>query len=195
MAEEIVNTVPVVNTVPARDVPESVVVGTEPNDRAAHNALNIAGKGFWEQYGEPDRTHFMLRIGSDAVFATRVIENFLAEKFGCDPVHFTGISPDAPQENNVTGKLDHATYPPKVVGGVMAGKREAPGSGSERWGSDDWTQTSGAGLTSDTSPRTVPTQAEADAVARQAEAERVRSTQRNPDDATLAPAVPAVVAV
>jgi hypothetical protein len=45
------------------------------------------------------------------------------------------------------------------------------GSGSERWGSGDWTQTSGVGLTSDTSPRPVPTQAEADAVAQKASAD------------------------
>lgn len=127
------------------NVPDSVTVGTEPNDRAAHNALNAAGKGFWEQYGSPDRMHFMLRVGSDAVFATRVIENFLAEKFGGEQVHFTGILPDAPQENNVTGKLDHSTYPPTVVGGVLAGvkasdaKGEAVGSGSEKYGASDYT--------------------------------------------------------
>ena len=42
------------------------------------------------------------------------------------------------------------------------------GSGSGRWGSGDWTQTQGAGLTADTH---IPTQAEADAIVEKAAAE------------------------
>lgn len=45
------------------------------------------------------------------------------------------------------------------------------GSGTDRWGTGDWTKTQGEGLTSDTNLKTVPTQAEADAVAQNGAAE------------------------
>jgi len=68
------------------NVPEGVTLGHDgyAEDRGRVLKLSEDGKDLWEKHGEPDYFHFMLKVGSDSSFASRVVEELLAEKFGVE---------------------------------------------------------------------------------------------------------------
>lgn len=96
-AEEVTDVAPEVTTAPG-------VV-----ERGKFLQLSENAKPFIKKYGYDSFAQFLNSVGSDGVLASKVIGDLLSEKFG-DGEQSTavGISPDSPQENNVTGKLDHS---------------------------------------------------------------------------------------
>ena len=67
-------------------------------------ALKEAAK----EYGFQTPQQFLNHVGSDAVFAQRIVTDLLTGK---DATVKGVLLPDSPQENNVTGRLDHTVSP------------------------------------------------------------------------------------
>ena len=74
-----------------------------PVDRSEYFKLEEAGKEFVSQYGAADFASFFMRVGTDGVFAQQVIRNILTGEKGVA----VGMHPNSPQENNITGRVDH----------------------------------------------------------------------------------------
>lgn len=88
------------------NTPEGVTLGEPPakNDRALMIAKDQEHAEFFKKYGEEDGFHFFLKAGSDGAFAVKVIQDLLGYfDDGPKPV----VDAQAPQEQNITGKLDH----------------------------------------------------------------------------------------
>lgn len=82
---------------------EGVTVPDTTIDRQAFIKLDAEHQDVFTKYGETSLTGFLTKIGSDGIFAQKVVLDLLSGGKG----EGIGLSPDSPQENNITGKLDH----------------------------------------------------------------------------------------
>lgn len=82
--------------------PASVQVSNAPVERAEYLQLVDSNKDLVKSYGEASFESFMTKVGSDGSFAQRVVTNLITGEKGQN----LGLHPDAPQENNLTGRVD-----------------------------------------------------------------------------------------
>ena len=100
-------------------IPESVETA-KVSERGEYFKLKDASKEFVTSYGSNNLEDFLSRVGSDGIFASKVVNDMLAEKFGGEKSVPTGVHPDSPQESNIVGILDHTEATPKKLAGTPA---------------------------------------------------------------------------
>ncbi len=85
-------------------IPESVSVNgnNAPIERAEYLKTADANKGKAKEYGLNSYDDLMKKVGLDGTFAQQVVGDLLSGSTGQN----VGLHPDAPQENNLTGRVD-----------------------------------------------------------------------------------------
>ncbi len=89
-------------------LPDSLKVSTEPIERGEYLKTAEDNKELAKQYGFNSYSELITKTGSDAVFATQVIDNLASGKKG----QSLGLHPNSPQENNLTGNVDRTLETP-----------------------------------------------------------------------------------
>jgi hypothetical protein len=104
------------------ELPEGVLVESVPVDDYTKENEQVKDK--LAEFGETDLEQFLAKVTSDALFGKMVIRKMLG--LDADKPFINIKNHTAPQENNIVGVLDHATYPPTVQGKTEVSKDDAP---------------------------------------------------------------------
>lgn len=100
-------------------VPDSVQANGGIVQRGEYLKMEADNVDTFKKYGESTMVGFMNKVGSDGVFAQKVVTNLLFKSEGKDGF-VVGISPDSPQEFNLTGVVDHTEPIAKKLAGTAA---------------------------------------------------------------------------
>lgn len=104
------------------NVPQEVTTGAPiGNDRATIFAKDKEHEEFFKKYGESNGFSFFLKAGSDGAFAVRAIQDLLGY---FEPSVAPPVDEQSPQEENITGKVDHTGDVPEKE--HVEGESEAP---------------------------------------------------------------------